>query len=160
MNTLEILSSLATHPITKHHFVGVYPSNKIPKSFFRKTNHGKGVIFNFDPKGYPGSHWAALWMTPQCTLEYFDSFGRAPLHAFIYKSRRHIRFSRKRLQSSSSTVCGAYVMYFILQKALKKTFESIVKPFTKDYTLNDQYVLATVCDIFQRYSRDGINLCH
>jgi hypothetical protein len=52
-------------------FVGVYPSDKIPK-----MNTGEYSIINLDKSNMPGSHWVSIVKTAADTTYIYDSFGR------------------------------------------------------------------------------------
>lgn len=156
MDTSEIQLALQTNSLTKPIFVGVFPSNHIPNNFY-STLKDKCVVFNFDENDEPGSHWVVMYKTATQYIEYFDPYGLPPIHEHIYeKAKGKIRYNIKQLQSNESVFCGLYCLYFVYKKALGYKLQDIVRPFTENYTMNDSYVKATVCDKFYT----DINLCN
>ena len=65
-------------PFSKGSFSGVYACadlasieiNKYPKSF----------VVNTDLMEFPGTHWIAIYFNEQMKGEFFDSYGKHPIH--------------------------------------------------------------------------------
>ncbi|GFU88482.1 uncharacterized protein TNCV_3354211 [Trichonephila clavipes] len=54
-------------------FLGVYPSDKIPK-----VKKKAALVVNTDPHDEEGSHWLAMYIQDEKTIEFFDSYGFPP----------------------------------------------------------------------------------
>jgi hypothetical protein len=51
-----------------------------------------------------------------------------------------LKVNAKRLQSSDTTVCEQYCLFYLMWKTRIYTMEKIVNMFDKNYHLNDQFV--------------------
>ena len=128
MNTSQLESVFKSNP----GFLGVFPSNLIPKSSLTQSKK-IGLIANLDPVSKPGSHWIAMFITPRensrrPTLEYFDSYGRALPNKFSsLRKDFNLVHNKLRLQSFYTTNCGQFCVYFLKKRFAGKTFLSILK---------------------------------
>ncbi|MEM3062147.1 MAG: Ulp1 family isopeptidase [Nitrososphaerota archaeon] len=100
-----------------------------------------GVIFNHDKYGYPGSHWAPLYINNAKEIGeiyYCDSTGHPPLedikrfidkYIVYHKNKRKIapiyRFNTKKYQYDDSE-CGVYSCNFIIRMLAGETFDEII----------------------------------
>jgi hypothetical protein len=105
-----------------------------PSAFVVNTDHSKG----------PGEHWLAVYFDAGGTAEFFDSYGNPPemygmLNFLMDNSETRYVQNRKRLQSSVTSVCGAYCVYFIMMKSTG--VKEWLLPFGKDLILNDCIVM-------------------
>ena len=83
--------------------------NKYPKSF----------VVNTDPTEHYGTHWIAIYFNEQMKGEFFDSYGKHPIHYNKYfldfMNRNAVEWEHKiELQSAFFTVCGQYCIYFFV----------------------------------------------
>ncbi|KAL3076222.1 hypothetical protein niasHT_038359 [Heterodera trifolii] len=62
------------HP-TKNKFIGVFPSDRIPK---RVSKFPHCMVVNTDKEGTRGEHWVACYALSHRRVEYFDSLGEHP----------------------------------------------------------------------------------
>ena len=70
--------------------------------------------------------------------EFFDSYGRIRLQkSFIRFLERHCTTW---LQGAFSSVCGQYVLYYLLHRCQGQSMDRIVNNFVDDKDINDFYV--------------------
>ena len=144
MNTFQLAQALTKDPFTRGSFAGVYacdhPSsieiNESPKSF----------VVNTDPIELPGTHWIAIYFNEQMKGEFFDSYGKHPIHYnkyfldFMNRNGVEWEHNKIQLQSAFSFVCGQYCIYFLYHRCRKRLMSSIVNSFVNDKLRNDQLV--------------------
>ncbi len=139
MNTLEIWSALSTNKHTKKYFKGVFPLDKIPK--FIKNRPG-ALVINTDKSNQPGTHWVAIYISADNYAEYFDSYGRKPIHKeFIKFFQRNkipiILYNKTHLQGYFSTVCGQYCCMYLLHRSKNRTLKNFIKTSFKNQNLEE-----------------------
>ena len=84
MNTVQLIYALQHDKITCKQFVGVFPSDRLPK---KMEHYPCGFIANTDPSAKPGTHWVAFYFPSKSEAEFFDSYGYPPEH---YKNFKNI----------------------------------------------------------------------
>lgn len=142
MNTREISNILFKDKITRNVFCGVFAADQVP---VLDKPYG-GYVVNTDEAGLPGQHWIALYVD-NYKLEYFDSYGLAPLPKFNYfLEGRDFVYNAEQLQSVLTASCGHYVIYYLLKRCKNMDMLSIVNRFTDDYLQNDLFVTDTIND--------------
>lgn len=112
-------------------FKGVYASNRIPKIFL--TKNPQGFIVNLDPHYLPGSHWVAIIIFKSGKykrLQFFDSYGLKPPLKEVSKEW-FVQHNPWQFQSSKSTVCGQYCIFFIRKRLQGMSFKSILEELRK-----------------------------
>lgn len=89
-------------------------------------------IVNTDTCGGRGLHWVALHFPPKGPIELFDSLGNCPEYyqkrfqnILIFNGPRY-KYVDSRIQSETSTLCGHYCIYFILQRFKGRSMNDIV----------------------------------
>ena len=90
---------------------GVYSIDHLPAG--RQTSCM--FIFNTDSSNLPGTHWIAV-MVKKGVGFVFDPFGHAPPARIAHwMNTRNYQWSSnlRQLQSETSTLCGAYCLYFL-----------------------------------------------
>lgn len=107
-------------------FVGVFPADQLPP-IQRET----AMIVNTDAHDKEGTHWLAMYVQDEDTLEFFDSFGFPPsiYKPFIsqYASQfSYVKWNEISFQSLTSNVCGQYCMYFVLKRCKGSSMDYIV----------------------------------
>lgn len=115
-------------PFEKYGFKGVVALDQIdiliPKI---KKGERMSFIMNLDKSNEPGSHWVAVYIDPEESLEYYDSFGENPPESFskdiLYlinqlKPAVYLKFKVNKIQdqSSSSKNCGFFAMKFLIDR--------------------------------------------
>ena len=140
MNTYQLQCAIDCDLTMKNSICGVYAADEIPLTV--QLSHG--FIANTDPKQKPGKHWIAF-LYVNGVLECFDSYGKSPdqystsFKHFMSKYSR-LKVNTKRLQSSDTTVCGQYCLFFLMCRTRGQPMEQIVNMFEQNYYLNDQFV--------------------
>ena len=133
MNTSQLQCIISCDPLLHKQTLGVFAADQLPRVL---PNKACGFIANTDVSSRPGQHWLAFFISDH-TVESFDSYGQ---DSSVYNSlfslwlRRHaktIRVKHHRLQQDFSNVCGLYCVYFLRQRFVGKSIETIVQPFMK-----------------------------
>ena len=144
MNTLQIAQVLTKDPFTKESFSGVYACDELTSIEINK--YPKSFVVNTDPMELPGTHWIAIYFNEQMKGEFFDSYGRHPIHYnkhfldFMNRIAVEWEHNKIQLQSAFSTVCGQYCIYFLYHRCRKRSMSTIVNSFVNDKLRNDQLV--------------------
>ena len=127
---------------TAKHLVGIYVLDQewnvpdhLPASF----------VINTDLKDGPGKHWVAVFINSDGTVDYFDSYGTAPLERIYQRilSLGHdaIRFNTRMLQGPGSRLCGLYCVYFLRMRSYGISMQVITNPFREyDFAYNETLI--------------------
>lgn len=127
-------------------FKGVYPRNELPAY----VTHPSIFVINTDTSDKPGLHWVAVSFNSFGYGEYFDSFGMPPLYEDILNFvQRHsfypYRYNSRFLQDMMSSVCGLYVIYYVLLKSRGYSLSRILSKFSsRCQNVNDKKVAQLV----------------
>ena len=149
MNTLQLESVLAKDVHVGPMLQGVYALDRVPR-----LKPGCYVV-NTAPASHPGRHWIALFVRDR-EIEYFDSYGRAPLPVLEQQGKdREWRHNPVLLQSPLTSVCGQYCIYYLLYRTRGVSLKTILHDFDVDVDSNDQLVYDFVQD---RYALDDLKL--
>ena len=78
------------------------------------------MIVNLDCSGWEGSHWVAIFVESQRSVEYYDSLGDWPpispyIIAFL-EQFDNIEYNREQIQSTQSSNCGRHAIYFLIHR--------------------------------------------
>ena len=125
-------------------FIGVFPSDKLPRFISRPAL----LVCNTDASHLPGLHWIAIFVDSDGRGEFMDSFGREPgepFLSFMYDQCRFWTFNDRQLQSVISSYCGHYVCYFGYRRCRGMNMNAIINLFGNDTALNDYLVHKFVC---------------
>lgn len=133
MNTHQLQCVIQCDVIMRRVVEGVFPRDRIPTNL---KQFPSGLIVNTDPKDRPGRHWLAFYFESEDNVEFLDSYGHAP----EYFGFRATLYNTKRLQSSTSDVCGQYCLYYLLHRCRGVSMRTIVKQFDGNYEDNDAFV--------------------
>ena len=104
---------------------------------------GEFIIINLDFCFEPGSHWISVKVFEK-TIEIYDSLGmtsrewfRPPYFIFNFLSqyfKTHSIFITPHIQNSFSSVCGQYVLFFLVSSG---DLDEKLSYFSKSKTFND-----------------------
>lgn len=134
MNNLEIMQRLST----VKNFKGVYPSDKVPI-----IQSGVAII-NVDDSTKPGSHWVAVYYSPNGHFNtFFDSYG-LPHTVYGLKLPEIKDHNTQQVQGVTSSVCGYYCIYYVLCKNMGKTMKQLLQPFTRNFARNDHLIVQLI----------------
>lgn len=121
-------------------FDDVYPIDMLPNAI---PHYPLFIVINTHTKNLPGEHWKAILVKTDKTAEVFDSFA-LPLNSLTEKWLNQFtsKWKRNRLayQHPSSALCGAYVLYFILNRLKYSDYKSFLKTFSSDVSNNDRMI--------------------
>lgn len=148
MNTMELENLVKQDPVLKKIFLGVFPSDKLPKSMTKPS----ALIINTDPSYKKGEHWVAVFFDAWNQVEYFDSYGLEPAvpEVIQFISKNVVKYSHNSvcLQSLTSSVCGMYCVFYLFYKSRGYKLEDICNMFTNDAVSNDAIVCNFVSNTF------------
>jgi len=118
-------------------FRGVYAADRLPP-------FGAGsLVVNTDPHDKSGNHWIAIkvnreWFTGHLDVEYFDSYGLAPLPQFKEYLRGYpIQYNKEMLQDLDTNVCGQYCIYFLFYRSGGVSMHDIIRNLKRKGEKND-----------------------
>lgn len=150
MDTVELTYILTKDQFTKNDFIGVYAADHVPTSVHKAP---ACFIANTDPSQKPGAHWVAIYVDHDNNAEFFDSYGQYPsqYHHRIYnflKTYENCKVNHTQLQSSFSSSCGQFCLYFLLWRCRGVSFEKIMSGFDSNQSTNDFLVTTFVNGLF------------
>ena len=150
MNASEIEDALRSNRFAKQYLVGVFAADQLPTKEFPGA-----YIVNTDTSSQPGQHWVAFFTTEKGT-ECFDSFSENPSTYSVYiaewlKDDFQV-VQCETLQSSDSTVCGQYCIYFILFRSYGFSYEDMMSSLTESTEVNDKFVCKFVNKFFKLHT--------
>lgn len=126
MNSIEIRETLNRFLPRNVNFLGVYPFDKIPDPNQIRRQAPCCYVANTEPSGQLGCHWVAVYLPTPRTLEFFDTYGRAPTElGFHFPKSFHILHNSLQIQSNSSGVCGEHCIHFLYHRSHGKTMSRI-----------------------------------
>lgn len=121
-------------------FHDVYPIDMLPNAI---PHYPIFIVINTHTKNLPGQHWKAVFIKNDKSAEVFDSFA-LPLNTFtenwLDKFSRKWKVNSRAYQHSSSALCGAYVLYFILNRLKYDNYKSFLKNFSLNVRDNDRMI--------------------
>ena len=103
----------------------------------RKGIRKIGIIFNLDPHDEEGSHWVCMFIhIPKKEIYYLDSYGEPickQIMKFVlkvqdqtYRKKEKFLFIENKIRHQySTTECGMYCLYMIINLLKNKTFKSL-----------------------------------
>lgn len=132
MYASQIHRILSKDKYASRNFVGVFASNEIPY-----VKGQSAIIVNTDTHDKEGSHWLAMYIQDEHTLDFFDSYGFPPstygpyIESYVHQFK-HVKMNKKPFQSLSSNVCGQYCMYFLLKRCQGLSMDYILYLFNRN----------------------------
>ena len=118
MDSFELAKNLQHFPNLVPLLQGIYAADNIPQTI--KKNHF--IICNTDISSGAGKHWYCIVKVESNVLECFDSLGvdgQKKLFLTTHFNQRFIskvKFNVTQVQSSMSSTCGLFVLYFIVNR--------------------------------------------
>ena len=155
MDELQIHNILSRLSWTKDTFRGVYSSNTLPRKKIK--DRPCTLVVNTDEEHEPGSHWTAIYLDSNGVGEYFDSYGLPPLSKhvvnFMNTNTKHWTFNKRQLQNVITTMCGPYVIFFLMYKGqyTKTMAETIKNMFPDDQSLPLMNDAKVQCSLYHRF---------
>jgi hypothetical protein len=104
-------------------------------------------VINTDVTTGPGEHWISFYIDSDRSVDYWDSYGTAPLQPLYSKLRSlnfaPVRYNMELLQGPLSTMCWGYCLYFLHRRCRHESLSHIIRSFARhDFQRNDR----TVCN--------------
>lgn len=143
MQTSDFNVFVDKFPFLKDHFLGVFALNTIPTRMKAKSC----LIFNLDKSNEEGSHWLALIHTKKNYYELFDSLGVKieQIRPFLKFSKPILLYNTGVFQSSSTSTCGLYSLYYIVHRMMNinEDYEEMLQEmFSINIIENEQKVFS------------------
>ena len=129
-------------------FLGVFARDEIPKP----QQYTSCLIANTDEADQPGMHWVAIIYLAKKKTEFFDSFAFAPITYNV--NLPNAKSSAYRIQSTTSTVCGQFCLFYLYYRSLGHSMFKIYTMFSPNYIAND-----TLVRTFVRLAKRNTSAC-
>jgi len=131
----------------KEDFVTVCPVNELVLD--------KNGIYVVNTDCGRGCHWVVIYVTEK-TVEFFDSFGRQPLHVqnghlfkrCINATGKTLVVTSKCFQHKCSDVCGWYCLAYAYVRTKVNSVHKFYDMFTNDVLRNDKFVVYMVKKLY------------
>lgn len=151
MNTGE-LSCILERALqdTDCQFLGVFAADEIPK---RINTYPSCFVANTDPARNPGAHWVACYVSSANCAEFFDSYGLPPTFYDLELPIKPKSFNRICFQSLRSSACGHYCVYFLCNRAYKRSIRMLqldLKRASRVVSHADSFVRLFVADVVRK----------
>ena len=138
--TLKRLIRRNANRETKQAFLGVFPIDKLP---LRLKQYPTFLIINTQSHNLGGEHWFTIFISRQRIGEIFDSAAQ-PVDPRVKRWLTHFTrtWTRNRLmfQAPLSSLCGAFALYYILNRLKHTSMHSVLFPYGSK-PIDDRYVL-------------------
>ena len=147
MDTYTLLDICKRDCAIEKMFVGVLPSNKLPK----KTSRPCCLIANTKPETHTGEHWIGIFINKEGYGDYFCSFGVSPQTVFAQFMETHCgkwNYSTKQIQQPFSITCGQYALFFLHARANGLPMHKFLDLFTNNHEENDEIVAAFINGLY------------
>ena len=119
----------------KDTFLGVFSMDVLPRQV---SHYPTCMVINTHSHNLPGEHWISVFITDNKRGEVFDSLA-LPLSNYLIRWLNQFtkswQYNRKRYQPLGSDKCGAFTIYYILNRLQGKT-----PSFTDSPAANDELV--------------------
>ena len=142
MNTSQIYQALARDNYIKTIYFGVFPADRLPT----KPPIPCAIVANTAPSSSSGEHWVCFFIDDKQNGNWFDSYGFPPefysarFRTFLMENTVNFEYSQVQLQEISSTVCGAYCLYFLSCRSRHIGYDKTLSVFTQDSARNDNLI--------------------
>ena len=127
MYTCEIEKILRRCWQTSPYYIGCFAADQIPRAL---PWYPCCMVVNTDPSSGQGTHWVALFVNSNLSIEYYDPLGVwPPISPYISEylaSYKEIKFNKEPLQNINSITCGPHVIFFLYQRCKGIMFDEFV----------------------------------
>jgi len=142
----EFKEYFAKVPIVNRYFKLVCSLDEIPRSLQVR----QFVIVNLSRKIEPGTHWIVIVRSGKQVYEVFNSLGFQNLDIlgphFKLKYRAHVLFNEHKFQLDTSSTCGLFCVYFIVNRVL--CYDQCFNHVLQDIFVHDNDVNESKCTAF------------
>lgn len=144
MNTKRINKILERNQTTSQFYLGCFPADKILEINSEKLTFPQSMVVNFDPTGYDGSHWVAIYADSPKNVDYYDSLGIWPplnndITRFLSKFN-NVRFNPFAFQHYRAKSCGKHAIFFLYNRSIGKSLEQILRFLSNKKSTLDKIV--------------------
>lgn len=137
MNGHQIYNIISKHPCMRRYFRGVVSRDTLPTD----VPFPSVFVVNTDVSSRPGEHWVAIILNSPRHGVFFDSFGRRPekeLEHFMNSNVERYDFFDVQIQSTSSALCGLFVLAFLLSYlCMAMSLNDFKTLFDRNLSVND-----------------------
>lgn len=142
----SIIRTYADEP-TEAAFLGIFSIDTLPKYIKHLP-----IIFiiNTQTSNLPGQHWKAIYVSSNKIGEVFDSLATPVslrLQNWLNTFTRKWSLSKRTIQYPFSASCGAFVIYFVLNRLKAKSMKNCLSIFKNNLMYNDALVVNFVKDL-------------
>lgn len=126
---------------TNDAFLGTFPIDKLPSEM---KQYPILLIVNTQAHNLEGEHWFALFISSDRRGEVFDSSAQPVdlrIRRWLNRFARHWRRNQRIYQQPFSPICGAYVLYYILNRLHHSSMEDVLFPKELNNHLTDSFIL-------------------
>ena len=118
-------------------FYGVYPLDKLPRSVPHLPIF---IVVNTQTHNLSGEHWKSIFIDEKRNGEIFDSLAQ-PMNAMLIRwmnqfTRRWKR-NRKVYQHPKTATCGAFALYYILNRLNHPSMNALTQSFSPSLHANE-----------------------
>lgn len=126
---------------TRRAFYGIYPLDKLPKFIPHRPFL---MIVNTHTHNLDGEHWICIFIDDSRQGELFDSLAitnNVILSQWLNRFTRRWTRNNCTYQNPLSATCGAYVLYYCLNRLKFDSFQKFLQMFNVSPLVNDTLVL-------------------
>lgn len=126
--------------LVRRAFYGLYPIDELPKSIPHLPIF---LVVNTHTHNLQGQHWKVIYIDEKRRGELFDSLAQPTsnlLNRWMNRFTRKWTTNRKVYQHGNSTTCGAFALYFILQRLNYPSLDSFTQNFSHSRNENERFV--------------------
>lgn len=149
LSGLELESIIRTYAdeATEAAFLGIFSIDTLPK----QIKHLPILfIINTQTSNLQGQHWKAVYISSDKYGEVFDSLAMpVSLHLqnWLNTFTRKWSSSKRTIQYPFSASCGAFVIYFVLNRLKAKSMKTCLAMFKNNLIYNDALVVNFIKDL-------------
>lgn len=133
--------------VTYKAFDDVYSIDQLPSAI---PHYPIFIVLNTHPQNLKGEHWKVIYIRKDRVAEVFDSLAlplNIPTQQWLRKHSRQWKSNARAFQHPLSSTCGAFVLYFILNRLRVRRFESVTQKFSTDLHSNEKLILKFYNDL-------------
>ena len=128
-------------------FDNVYSVDALPSVV---THYPIFIVLNTHPHNLKGEHWKVIFIRKDRRAELFDSLAlppNIPTQQWLRKHSRQWKSNARAFQHPLSATCGAFVLYFILNRLRVRRFESFTQKFSSNLHSNEKMIVKFYNDL-------------
>ena len=121
-------------------FDNVYSVDTLPSAI---KHYPIFIVLNTHPHNLKGQHWKVIFIQKDRRGELFDSLAlppNIPTQQWLRKHTRQWKTNARAFQHPLSSTCGAFVLYFILNRLNVRRFETLTQKFSSNCHVNEKMI--------------------